>query len=66
VIDARGDVGNYQLPWRTAGVIDTDLPLPEPPTPFSRLGNLIPLGLAFLLLFLAVGMDARARYRQHI
>ena len=65
VIDARGGL-SASLPWRTAGVIDADLPLAHPPTPFSRFGNLIPLGLAFLLLLLAVGIDARARYRQHI
>jgi apolipoprotein N-acyltransferase len=65
VIDAGGGL-SASLPWRTAGVIDTDLPLPKPPTPFARHGNRIPLSLAFLLLLLAVGMDARARYRQHI
>ena len=65
VIDARGGLSR-SLPWRTAGVIDTDLPLPKPPTPFARHGNLIPLGLAFFLLILAVGMDARARYRRDI
>ena len=65
VIDATGGLA-ASLPWRTAGVIDAKLPAPEAPTPFARLGNLIPLGLAFVLLLLAVGMDARARYRQHI
>jgi apolipoprotein N-acyltransferase len=65
IIDARGGL-QASLPWRTAGVIDADLPLPKPPTPFSRYGNLLPLGLAFLLLILAIGMDARARYRRDI
>jgi apolipoprotein N-acyltransferase len=65
VIDARGGL-SASLPWRTAGVIDADLPLPTAPTFFSRHGNAIPLGLAFLLLLLAVGMDARARYRRDI
>lgn len=65
VIDARGGLVK-SLPWRTAGVINADLPLPQPPTPFSRLGNSIPLTIAFLLLLLAVGMDARARYRRGI
>jgi apolipoprotein N-acyltransferase len=65
VIDAHGNL-SASLPWRTAGVIDADLPLAAAPTPFARLGNLIPLSLAFVLLLFAVGMDARARYRQHI
>jgi apolipoprotein N-acyltransferase len=65
VIDARGGL-SQSLPWRTAGVIDSDLPLAKPPTPFSRHGNFIPLGLATLLLLLAVGMDARGRYRRDI
>ncbi|WP_344709573.1 apolipoprotein N-acyltransferase [Sphingomonas humi] len=56
----------HSLPWRTAGAIDADLPAPRPPTFFSRHGNAIPLTLALLLLILAVGIDARARYRRHI
>ncbi|WP_300975135.1 apolipoprotein N-acyltransferase [Sphingomonas sp. LHG3406-1] len=65
VIDARGGLVR-SLPWRTAGVIDADLPLPKAPTFFARHGNIVPLTLAFLLLILAVGMDARARYRRGI
>jgi apolipoprotein N-acyltransferase len=37
------------LPWRQAGVIDARLPAPRPPTPFARLGNVLPLLLALLL-----------------
>jgi apolipoprotein N-acyltransferase len=66
LIDATGEV-RAAIPWRTAGVIDAELTPPrEGLTPFARHGNLIPLSLAFLLLLLAVGMDARARYRRHI
>jgi apolipoprotein N-acyltransferase len=65
VIDAQGRV-TASLPWRTAGVIDARMPVALPPTPFARHGNLIPLGLAFLLLLFAVGMDGRARYRRDI
>ena len=65
VIDARGGI-QQSLPWRTAGVIDTDLPSARPPTFFSRHGNRIPLALAFILLILAIGMDARARYSHNI
>ncbi|GAA4037496.1 apolipoprotein N-acyltransferase [Sphingomonas rosea] len=65
VIDADGRI-LQSLPWKTAGVIDAPLPAPKPPTFFSRHGNIIPLVLAFLLLAIAVGMDARARYRADI
>jgi apolipoprotein N-acyltransferase len=65
VIDASGRL-QASLPWRTAGVIDAELPLPKAPTLFSRHGNLIPLSLAFVLLLFAVGMDARGRYRRGI
>ena len=65
VIDARGNL-SASLPWRTAGAIDADLPLALAPASFSRWGNIIPLALAFALLLLAVGMDARGRYIKHI
>jgi apolipoprotein N-acyltransferase len=51
------------LPWRTAGVIDAHLPPPAPPTLFSKLGNIIPLALGFLLVALAIALGARRRYR---
>jgi len=65
VVDAKGNL-LASLPWRTAGAIDADLPPAAAPTFFSGHGNVIPLTLAFLLVVLAVGMDARARYRRHI
>jgi apolipoprotein N-acyltransferase len=52
------------LPWRTAGVIDSHLPPPAPPTPFSKLGNIIPLALGFLLIALAIALGTRRRYRR--
>jgi apolipoprotein N-acyltransferase len=42
------------LPWRTAGIIDARLPAPRAPTPFARLGNLLPLLFALLLAGLAL------------
>jgi apolipoprotein N-acyltransferase len=51
------------LPWRTAGVIDAHLPPPAPPTPFSTLGNIIPLALGFLMIALAIALGTRRRYR---
>jgi apolipoprotein N-acyltransferase len=65
VIDAHGQL-QASLGWRKAGVIDAELPTALPPTPFARHGNLLPLGLAFLLILFAVGMDARGRYRRNI
>ena len=65
VIDARGQVLS-SLPWRQAGVIDTVLPPPAEPTPFARLGNLLPMLLAFAMLLTAVVLDARRRYRRAI
>jgi apolipoprotein N-acyltransferase len=42
------------LPWRTAGVIDTTLPSPKPPTLFARFGNVLPFAFALLLGLLAL------------
>jgi apolipoprotein N-acyltransferase len=54
VIDARGNVVK-ELPWRTQGVIDAVLPPPaDSPTPFARLGNILPLLLGFALLFAGI------------
>ncbi len=50
------------LPWQGAGVIDATLPLPRGPTPFARLGNLIPLALGFLLLIGAIALGRSRRY----
>ena len=63
VVDARGNLLNA-LPWRKAGVIETDLPSPMPGLSlFARLGNIIPLSLGFLLLFGAIALAGRPRYR---
>ena len=64
VVDARGAL-LHALPWRTAGVIETDLPRPLPGLSlFARFGNIIPLGLAFALLFAAIALACRDRYRR--
>jgi len=63
IIDSRGRVLK-SLPWRTAGVIDGTIPAPAPRrTPFAMFGNLIPLGLALLLMIAAIALGARRRYR---
>ncbi len=62
LIDPHGRIVQ-SLPWRTAGMIDASLPNALGPTPFARLGNIIPLSLGFLLLFVAIALDRRARYR---
>ncbi|MBC7986020.1 MAG: apolipoprotein N-acyltransferase [Sphingomonadaceae bacterium] len=59
VIDADGRVLD-SLPWREAGTIDATLPPPRAPTPFARLGNLLPMLLAAALLALAFALRRRA------
>jgi apolipoprotein N-acyltransferase len=63
IVDARGRV-IQALPWRTAGVIDGAIPGPTPRlTPFARLGNILPLTLAFALIIAAIALGSRQRYR---
>ena len=61
LIDPAGNVLK-SVPWRTAGLIDGTLPPPRDPTPFAKLGNIIPLALAFLLLGAAIALSRRTRY----
>ncbi len=49
VIDADGIVRDY-IPRYREGRIDGRIPPPEDATPFARLGNLLPLGMAVFLL----------------
>jgi apolipoprotein N-acyltransferase len=66
LIDAHGELLR-SLPWRTAGVIDGGIPSrTDRRTLFGRLGNVLPLTLAFLALITAIGIDARRRYRPAI
>ena len=66
LIDARGRLINA-LPWRTAGVIDNELPMAaRSPTLFARGGNLIPIALGFLLLIAGIALSRRQRYRAGI
>jgi apolipoprotein N-acyltransferase len=60
VIDGKGRL-LHSLPWRAAGVIDARLPRPQPPTLFSRLGNLLPLLFALLLAGAAIAVRRKAR-----
>jgi apolipoprotein N-acyltransferase len=63
VVDARGELLD-SIPWRQAGVIETDLPSPVLGLSlFARLGNVIPLALGFLLLIAAIALGRRRRYR---
>nr|WP_052025654.1 apolipoprotein N-acyltransferase [Novosphingobium sp. AP12] len=50
VVDADGIVRAF-VPWHKAGRLDGRIPPPHEPTLFARLGNLLPLALAALLLF---------------
>ena len=60
VIDADGEL-LASLAWRTAGVIDTNLPAPKPPTPFARLGNLLAFLFAFALAAAAIAVRRKNR-----
>jgi apolipoprotein N-acyltransferase len=60
VVDAEGELVR-SLPWRTAGIIDTNLPGPKPPTLFARFGNMLPLLLALLLAASAIAVGRRRR-----
>ncbi|MEZ5734690.1 MAG: apolipoprotein N-acyltransferase [Novosphingobium sp.] len=53
VIDADGIVRQH-VPRHVAARIDGYIPAAHTPTPFARLGNLLPLGFAILLLALTV------------
>ena len=65
VIDARGAL-IASLGMGVAGVIDRPLPAALPPTPFARLGNVIPLTLAFLLVVAAIVLGRSPRYSADI
>ncbi|MGB5483812.1 MAG: apolipoprotein N-acyltransferase [Parasphingorhabdus sp.] len=49
------------VPMGQAGRIDARLPRPRPPTVFARLGQILPLGLAFILLISAIAIRLRGR-----
>jgi apolipoprotein N-acyltransferase len=64
VIDRSGSIVS-QIPLGAAGTIDGELPPPtDAPTLFARLGNVIPLTLAFLLLGAAIALSRRPRYSE--
>ncbi|HEX6661890.1 MAG TPA: apolipoprotein N-acyltransferase [Sphingomicrobium sp.] len=60
VIDAHGNIVKA-LPWRTAGVIDAQLPAAAAPTLFARFGNIIPLLLGFGLLLSGIVLGRTRR-----
>jgi apolipoprotein N-acyltransferase len=64
VVDAHGAL-LASLPWRQAGVIESDLPAPlRQVSLFARLGNFIPLLLGFILLFSAIALARPPRYKR--
>ncbi len=60
VIDAAGTV-RASVPMAEAGRIDMRLPAARSPTLFARYGNVLPLGLAAILLLSAIAIRVRAR-----
>ncbi len=60
LINADGRVLG-QIDWRRPGAFDATLPRPLPPTPFARLGNILPLLLAAALALIAIAVARTAR-----
>ena len=60
IIDAHGRVVD-SIPMGEAGRIDGLLPAARDPTLFSRYGNMVPLGLALILLISAIAIRQRGR-----
>lgn len=60
VIDANGRLLDT-VPWHKAGAIDALLPAAQPPTLFSRFGNVLPM--LFALLLAATGFAIRRKAR---
>lgn len=60
VIDADGAI-RASVPMEQAGRIDSRLPQAKAPTLFARHGNLLPLGLALILLLSSIAIRVRAR-----
>ena len=60
VIDADGIVRQH-IPRLVAGRLDGLVPPAHSPTLFARLGNLLPLGFAVLLLVLSLVASGRRR-----
>lgn len=58
VIDADGRIVD-SIPMGVAGRMDGLLPAARAPTPFARVGNILPLGLALLLAIAAVALARR-------
>ena len=64
IVDAHGQIVR-SLPWRTAGIIDDDIPAASAgPTLFARFGNVIPLLIAFLLIAAGIALARSERYRR--
>jgi apolipoprotein N-acyltransferase len=60
VIDSDGRLV-ASLKWREAGVIDSRLPPPKPPTLFARFGNLLSILFALLLAAAAIAVRRKSR-----
>lgn len=60
VVDADGIVRAH-IPWHRAGRLDGRIPPTHEPTPFARLGNLLPLAFAAFLAMIALSTVALGR-----
>ena len=62
VVDAEGRL-LASLPWREPGQIEAHIPAARAPTPFARMGNVLPMLFAFALLMIALWLARPQRVR---
>ena len=62
VVDAEGRL-LASLPWREPGQIEAHIPAARAPTPFARLGNILPMLFAFALILVALWLARPQRVR---
>lgn len=60
IVDADGHIVSA-LEWHAAGAIEGRLPQAIAPTPFARLGNILPLAFAGLLVLILIAVRRAAR-----
>jgi len=63
IVDADGRLV-HMVPYQEAGFIEARLPVAHSPTLFARLGNILPIGFAFLLAMTGIALRRRLRYGQ--
>uniref|UniRef100_UPI00286A91BB apolipoprotein N-acyltransferase n=1 Tax=Sphingomonas sp. TaxID=28214 RepID=UPI00286A91BB len=62
LVDAEGRL-LASLPWREPGQIEAHIPAARTPTPFARMGNILPMLFAFALVLVALWLARPQRVR---